>query len=60
MEKKEYQARKDEVRQQAMDWQNAQYDMSASWGEIAEATCYFKRLAKRYGLVREFAENGII
>ena len=31
-----------------------------SWGEIAQEKAKLERLAKRYGLIKEFRENGII
>lgn len=31
-----------------------------SWWEYSELESYFERLAHRFGLVREFKENGII
>lgn len=30
------------------------------WSEIIELTEHFTKLAKRYGLIKEFRENGII
>ena len=30
-----------------------------SWGEVAEWQSKFEKLGKRYGLLREFRENGI-
>jgi hypothetical protein len=32
---------------------------SWSWGEIATITNYFYTMGKRYGLLKEFRENGI-
>lgn len=54
-----YQERKAKARQKAIDWQFASsennYDMQdlANWGN------YFEKLGKRYGLLKEFRENGI-
>ena len=31
-----------------------------SWGEWADISGYFEKVGRRYGLLREFAENGII
>ena len=47
-----------EARQEAIDWQNSQEDMS--YGELAEAQAYFTELAEEHGLEEEFKENGII
>ena len=55
---KTYRKRKEEIRQEAIDWQSFNKAMYCS--EIAEKTEYFENKAKRYGLVREFKENGII
>lgn len=54
-----YQKEKARARQTAIAWQhNAPENLS--YGELAEAADYFTKLAKRYGLVREFRENCII
>ena len=59
--KKSYQERKEEVRQQAIDYQNSFTEgQTYFWSELAEIGAKFERLAKRYGLIREFKENGII
>ena len=55
-----YQEMKDKARQIAIDWQNEQSDISLSWEGVAIACAYFERLGKRFGLIREFRENGII
>ena len=31
-----------------------------SWGELQQMTDYFFKYGKRYGLLREFRENGVI
>ena len=31
-----------------------------SWGEVSEIENYFRTYGKRYGLIKEFKENGII
>lgn len=50
----------DEARQIAIDWQTSMQDESPSYGELAEDQLYFELLAKRFDLVEEFKENGII
>ena len=55
-----YQQKKEIVRAEAIDWQSDFQNHSYSWGEIAEWQGYFDSLARRYGLVHEFRENGII
>jgi len=55
-----YQIKKYEIRQQAIEWQNNFKNHNYSWGELAEWGDYFTKQAKRYGLIKEFKENGII
>ena len=56
----EYQRRKEQVREEAREWQFSFSEESSSWSEVAEAGQRFERLGRRYGLLREFRENGII
>lgn len=51
---------KEQARQKAIEWQLTQCDKPISWGEVAYWCDLFYKLAKRFGLVREFKENGII
>lgn len=51
---------KDEARQKAIDWQIWQSEQSLSYSELIEWSDYFYKLGKRFGLLREFKENGII
>ena len=55
-----YAERKEKARNEAIDWQNDFANHSYYWSEIAEFSAYFEKLGKRYGLLREFRENGII
>ena len=55
-----YQQKKAAAIEKAMDWQSDFPNHSYTWGEIAYWQEYFETVAKRYGLVREFKENGII
>jgi len=55
-----YERRKDAARQKAIDWQYEASQKNLSYGELADAGEKFTKLAKRYGLVREFRENAII
>jgi hypothetical protein len=50
----------DEAKQLAIDWQTWQSDKSLSYAELAEWQEYFRKLAVKFHLVREFKENGII
>lgn len=55
-----YQIGKEKARQKAVDWQLDFNNHNYSWGDLYEYQNYFSKLARRYGLVREFQENGII
>lgn len=52
-----YQKRKAEVREEAIEYSYSEEELS--YGELAEKNDYFKRLGRRYGLLREFRENAI-
>ena len=54
-----YAERKENARQIAIDWQLNESDYPYSYGGMAILTNYFYRLGKRYGLLKEFRENGI-
>jgi hypothetical protein len=51
---------KEEARQYAIDWQHKTTNKSLSYGELAEYAGQFRTLGKKFGLLREFKENGII
>lgn len=55
-----YQKRKERAREKAVQWQLEFSNRNYSYGELAFFQDYFTGLAKRYGLVEEFRENGII
>lgn len=59
-----YQINKERARQEAIDWQrnflDFEEDRSYTFGELVEWYDYFEKLGKRYGLTKEFRENGII
>lgn len=54
-----YETKKEMARQEAIDWQNNPFQDSRSYEEIQEAAEYFEKLGKKYGLLKEFRENGI-
>lgn len=54
-----YKTKKEMARQEAIDWQNDFCNHNYSYGELAEFGYYFEKLGKRYGLLKEFRENGI-
>jgi hypothetical protein len=43
-----------------MEYQRAMQGEAMSYSEYFYITSYFYRLGKRYGLIKEFKENGII
>lgn len=55
-----YQRAKAAAREAAQNWQYAFDKFIFSYGELAEYQAHFEKLGKRYGLLREFRENGII
>lgn len=55
-----YNLRKAQLVEEAMEYQDSCVDYEYSYGELYEIGNYFMKMAKRYGLVREFRENGII
>lgn len=52
-----YQKAKARTREMAVDF--SYNDAPMSWGEVAEICNKFEKLGRRYGLLREFRENGI-
>lgn len=58
--KKEYQNGKQKTIDQAIQFQNSFTETSLSWNEIIIITNSLTTSAKKYGLVKEFQENGII
>lgn len=53
-----YREKKAKIREEAIQWQ-AHFD-AMDYYSVAEWTNYFEKMGKRYGLTREFRENGII
>lgn len=54
-----YARKKASARQEAIDWQKDVANHDYSYGELAEFVMHFEKLGKRYGLLKEFRENGI-
>ena len=54
-----YQKRKEEVRNEAIDWQLDFCNHNYSYGELSVFQSYFEKMGKRYGLLKEFRENAI-
>lgn len=60
MKTNKYQIKKEEIKQKAIEWQNNFESNNYSWGELTEIQANFEKKAKKYGLLKEFKENGII
>lgn len=56
-----YRERKERARQEAIEWQLSLSDFgNYSYLELSNWYEHFYQLGKRYGLLKEFRENGII
>ena len=51
---------KEKTRGEAIAWQTAFSGESLSYGELCEIYEKLEEKARRYGLLREFAENGVL
>lgn len=51
---------KEKTRDEAISWQMAFSEESLSYGELCEIYKKLEEKARRYGLLREFAENGVL
>jgi len=54
-----YYIKKEEIRQQAIEWQLDFSNHNYSYYELMEFSDYFYKMGKRYGLLKEFRENCI-
>lgn len=57
--KSTYYMKKKAARQEAIEWQHTDGDYPYSYEGLAIVADYFYSLGKRYGLLKEFRENGI-
>ena len=55
-----YSEKKAKIREEAVSWQQDFSKHNYSYGELAEKQAYFEKEGKKYGLIQEFRENGII
>lgn len=60
MKPSKYQRAKARARDAAIIYQNDAERVGMSYGEAAAIAEYFEKLARRFGLLREFRENAII
>ena len=56
---KTYAERKEEARNIAIEWQYTDGNYQYSYEGLAILCEYFRKIGKRYGLLKEFRENGI-
>ena len=56
----EYQRKKEAVRQMAVEWQHDFENHNYSWFQLYLQQERFRKLARQFGLRKEFQENGII
>ena len=54
-----YATKKAVARQKAIDWQKDVANHNYSYGELCEFVMHYEKLGRRYGLLKEFRENGI-
>ena len=59
MKRKYYNRLKEAARTEASEWQLTSGDYPMSYNELAEVGERFYTLGKRYGLLKEFRDNGI-
>jgi len=56
-----YYEKKEEARQEVINWQSSLSDFgNYSYKQLSDWYEHFYELAKRYGLIKEFKENGIL
>lgn len=60
MKPSRYQRGKARARDAAIIYQLDAEKVGANYGELAAVAAYFEKLARRFGLLREFRENAII
>ena len=56
----QYQIKKEKARQEAIDWQSDFDNHNYSYYELFLQQIRFEKLARQFGLRKEFRENGII
>lgn len=55
---KTYKEKQENARKLAINFQHEKMP-GLSWGEIVEIQGYFEKIGKRYGLLKEFREEGV-
>lgn len=59
MKRKYYNRLKEDARTEAFEWQLTSSDETMSYNELAEVGERFHTIGTRYGLLKEFRDNGI-
>lgn len=54
-----YRQKKEQVRDFAAEWQEEFSENRYTWADVAAYADMFSRLGRRWGLLREFRENGL-
>ena len=55
-----YMEKKEAARNEAINWQITTANNDMSWLELANYQAHLLNIGRRYGLIREFHENGVI
>ena len=55
-----YREQKQRAREKAIEWQLDFENHNYDWLELTNWGEYFTKLGKRYGLLKEFRENGVL
>lgn len=55
-----YQKKKEELRQEAIEYKRQAIEQNFSWWDINDYLHDLEPRAKKYGLLKEFRENGVI
>jgi hypothetical protein len=55
-----YYTKKEKARNLAIDWQLNFTNNDRSWGYCITWAARWERIGRKYGLIREFKENGLI
>lgn len=55
-----YREKKAKLREEAIRWQHEFSEHNYSMSELADWGAYFEKEGRKYGLIKEFKENGII
>ena len=54
-----YEQKKNEIREQAIQWQDDFSRNNYSYFVVFQRQRYFEKMGRRYGLLKEFRENAI-